>query len=61
MGRTQEGNLRDAMQKLQGFVDEACVPVKEREFKEYKETSEEKFRRVDRKRKSSEIKSRRGS
>ena len=36
------------MQKLQGFVDEACVPVKEREYKEYKETSKEKFRHVDR-------------
>ena len=59
--RTQERNLRDAMLKIQSFVDEACIPVKEREFKEYKEDEIGKAKRVDYKRKKSEIKSRRGS
>ena len=49
------------MKKLQSYIDEACIPVKERKFKEYKENEHEKAKRVDRKRKSSEIKSRRGS
>ena len=47
--------------KLQSYVDEACIPVKERKFKEYKEAEDTKVRRVDHKRKKSEIKSRRGS
>jgi len=42
-------------------VDEACVPVKERKFKEFKESESMKFKRVDRKRKTSDIKSRRGT
>ena len=53
--------MRDAMKKMQSFVDEACIPVKERKFKEYKESEVQKTRRIDYKRKSSEIKSRRGS
>ena len=53
--------MRDALQKLQSFVDEACIPVKERKFKEYKENEFKKAKRVDYKRKSSEIKLRRGS
>lgn len=35
--RYQEHNIRDAVKKLQGFVDEASLPPKERVIEEYKE------------------------
>ena len=55
--RTQEQNYRDAFEKLQGFIDEACIPEKEREFKEYKESEDQKAHRIESKRKDSHLRS----
>jgi hypothetical protein len=52
--------MKDAMKKLQSYIDLAAVPVKERVFEEYKEPEVVKFHRVDQKRKRSEIKKTRG-
>ena len=59
--RHQEGNIRDALDKLQSYVDEAAVPVKERVVEEYKEPEVLKARRIDSKRKKGETKKLRGS
>ena len=48
------------MKKLQSYIDEACVPVKKRKFKEFEENETQKRRRVDSKRRNSIIKSNRG-
>ena len=49
------------MEKLQSYVDEAAKPVKERVIEEYKEPEYMKIRRVESKRKRSEVKKLRGS
>ena len=49
------------MSKMQGFIDFAAVIPKERVVEEFEETEHEEFRRVDYKRKKSNIKSLRGS
>lgn len=49
------------MDKLQSYVDEAAVPVKERVVEEYKEPEVLKARRIDSKRKKGETKKLRGS
>ena len=54
--RHQEHNVRDALRKLQGYVDEASKPVKERVIEEYEEPEAVKKHRVDMKRKRSDIK-----
>ena len=54
--RHQESNIRDALDKLQSYVDLAAEPPKERVIEEYKEPVEVKFHRIDMKRKRSDIK-----
>ena len=61
ISRKQEHNYKDALQKMQGYVDEAAIEPKEKNLKPVKEPEATKFFRVDHKRKSSVIKNRRGS
>ncbi len=57
--RTQEQNSKDAFEKLQSYIDEACIPENIREFKDFKENEFQKQRRIDSKRKDSSVKARR--
>ena len=59
--RTQEQNQSDAYQKLQARVQEFALPPKVRRRFKYKETKEEEKKRVNYKRKRSEIKRLRGN
>ncbi len=54
--RHQDANIRDAIEKLQSYVDEAATPVKERVIEDYKEPEVLKFHRIDNKRKRGEVK-----
>ena len=44
--RTQEQNYRDAYNKLQSYIDEACVPLKKRKWKPFEESEVQKGHRV---------------
>lgn len=57
--RTQEQNRMEAELKLKRMIFEASQPVKVRVIEPFKETGEQKERRIVEKRKSSEIKNRR--
>ena len=46
---------------MQGFIDTAAIVPKERVVEEYEESEHQEFRRIDYKRKRSNIKSNRGS
>ena len=46
---------------MQAFVDEAAIVPKERVVEEYEESETQEFRRVDYKRRRSDIKQNRGS
>ena len=46
---------------MQGFIDIAAIVPKERVVEEYEESEHQEFRRIDYKRKRSNIKSNRGS
>ena len=59
--RTQEQNYSEALSKMQAYIDAAAVIPIERVIEEYKESEREEFKRVDYKRKRSNIKSNRGS
>ena len=54
-------NYKEALSKMQGFVDTAAIIPKERIVTEYEESEKMEFHRVDYKRKRSNIKSMRGS
>ena len=53
--------MRDALDKLQSYVDEAAKPVKERVIEDYKEPEHMKARRVESKRRRSDVKKLRGN
>mmetsp|Transcript_32893 Transcript_32893/g.29184 ORF Transcript_32893/g.29184 Transcript_32893/m.29184 type:complete len:99 (+) Transcript_32893:254-550(+) len=59
--RTQEQNQADAYSKMENIINQFSLPPKIRKKFEFKESSGEKFRREDRKRKTSQIKRMRGS
>lgn len=53
--------MKDAMEKVQSFIDEAAEPVKLRVVEEYKEPEHKKDIRIKAKRREGEIKTKRGS
>ncbi|CDW82079.1 UNKNOWN [Stylonychia lemnae] len=59
--RTQEQNYKDALHKMQEYINTASIIPKERVYKEFKESETQEFRRIDYKRKRSDVKSNRGS
>ncbi|TNV81718.1 hypothetical protein FGO68_gene9397 [Halteria grandinella] len=59
--RTQEQNYSEALGKMQEFIDKAAIVPKERVVTEYEEGEHQEFKRIDYKRKRSNIKSLRGS
>ena len=44
--RTQDQNKKEAIKKLQNIIDIASIPVKERVIEPFKETEEEKTKRI---------------